>query len=346
MHEFRNLDLNVISTPSPLLITGATGFIGTATARRFKSLGPDLRVFVRDQSRLQSDLVASGVTVVSGDMRDALAVERAVKGVRAIIHLAAATSGDWQYRFETTAKGTETLVSAAEAADVEMLIHVSSMSVYDFASLGSWQVLDESSPLELRIGRRNDYARSKAAADESVRSKLRTSNIALTILRPGIVYGPGGRLPLITTLRPIRRFAWLLIGGGTRLLPMVYVDNLVDAFEAVLLAPDATRGRIYNVVDDEMPTELRYLEEIHRLKRVPGRIIPVNSMPFIAVAQTADLVRTILRTSPTGLAHGLRRVTSQIGFSAARLKGDTGWRPRVTFREGLVTTVSSEGPAS
>lgn len=331
-----------------MVVTGATGFIGRALVTCLQELGFPLRLFCRNLDRLPPTLDRNEIEVVTGDLGDPEALNRAVTFATPalVVHLAAATEGNWEYHRATTIEGTRRLIDAGRRAGVRRFIHISSMSVYDFSALPAGSILTETGPLETDTSRRNAYAWAKAEADAIARAALEKGHPEVCILRPGIVYGPGGRMPLITTLKRLSGRYFVSIGGGKRPLPLTYLDNLVDAIVLALTHPRAA-GRIFNVVDDiDVPIERRYLEELHAIQRVPVRIVGVPVAPVLAVAHFADLVTHVSgRKRRMALAHGLRRVTNPIAFSSALLKQELGWRPRVGFAEGLVRTLSASPQA-
>jgi nucleoside-diphosphate-sugar epimerase len=326
-----------------VLVTGATGFIGSAVALHLQQLGYGVRVFCRSPERLPQVLVQNGAEIITGDLQDPDAIRRAADSATGglVVHLAAATSGDWDHHWAVTVQGTRQLLDASRKANVLRFVHVSSMSVYDYSALPAGLTLSETGPLERDTSRRNAYARAKSEADMIVRDSLVTACPEVCILRPGIVYGAGGRMPLITTLKRLQGSLYMSIGGGQRLLPLTYIDNLVDAVLLALRHPRAA-GRIFNVVDDvDIPTERRYLEDLFSIQRRPFHIIGLPVGPFLALAQCADLIARFRRQPDIGLTHGLRRVTRPVAFSASLLREELGWRPRIGFSEGLVRTISA-----
>lgn len=269
-----------------ILITGASGFIGS----RLVELLPGARLGKRP----------------SFDLRDRSSVERAVEGIEVVVHLAAATEGDWDYFKAVTVEGTRSVFEAARAAGVRRIVHVSSMAVYDFSQGG---LIDEGAALEARLELRNDYARAKAMAEGIARAEMERGGLEVCIVRPGIVHGPGGDPPLITTLKGVGPGVAILIGGGRRQLPLVEVDRMA---EALALAAESSRTGIYNVVEPNPPTELEYVRGQHpRLV-----IIPVSVWPFLMLASPRP-----------ALTHGLRRVTAPVRFDGSRFQEDFGWQP-------------------
>jgi nucleoside-diphosphate-sugar epimerase len=322
-----------------LLITGATGFIGSHLTARLAAEAPRTRLLVRDASRLSASSAAlpSVVEVVPGDLSDPDAVATAVRGCEVVIHLGAATGGDWSTFEAATVQGTRHVLEAARQHGARV-VHVSSMSVYDFAALPDGAIVDETAPLDREPTRRNDYARAKWLADEVAREYAAGGDAPVVVLRPGTVYGPGGRAPMIVTARELPGNVRLLFGGGKRELPLLYVENLVDVL-LVLASGVGGDGRIYNVVDDQRPTERGYLEALDGLR---GRTMRTVSLPASAlqlVARGLQLRRRLAgRAGGMDMVHAVSRVTRRVRFDAAALRRDIGWRSRVGLEEGLRRT--------
>jgi nucleoside-diphosphate-sugar epimerase len=321
------------------LITGATGFIGRHTAVRFAARGDRLRVFCRTDANLDPSLRANDrVEVVVGDMRDQAAIERAVKGAARVVHLAAATSGSEEYFQTTTVLGTKHLLAASRAAGVERFLYVSSMSVYDYSRVPDDGVVDEQTPLETQLSLRNDYARAKIMAEAVVRNSMERAELPICIVRPGGVYGPGGKDFVMSCLINVRGRVAILIGGARRQLAALYVQNLVDAL-ALALEREVAIGRIYNLLDENPPSERLYLRTLWQIQHKTMTVVPVPRWPFLLAAHAVQGYRDL--RPPTGamhLVHGFRRVMGRVQFTAAAARRDLGWASRVPLGEAMQLT--------
>ena len=165
-----------------IAITGATGFAGRYAVSELLLRGHTLRALARDPGKAG---LAAGVETVKGDLADAAALARLVKGADAVIHLAGAlTALDREGYFRVNEQGTEALANAAGTAGVRRFVHISSLAA--------------------REPQLSGYAASKRAGEEAVVRRMDALNAI--ILRPPAVYGPGdrGTLPLIKELtRPV-----------------------------------------------------------------------------------------------------------------------------------------------
>lgn len=321
------------------LVTGATGFIGRYVAARLAEQGRRVRVLCRSASKLSPVLRASPqVEVAIGDMCDKPSLERAMSGVTRVVHLAAATSGSEEYFQATTVRGTSDLLALARTAGVQRFVYVSSMSVYDYSKVPADGIVDEDTPLETQLSLRNDYARAKSQAEAIAREWMQRGDLPMCIVRPGAVYGQGGKAFILSSLvRAGGRFSFL-IGGGHRQIPMIYVDNLVDAL-ILALEHETSVGRSYNLVDADPPSEHQYLRALWQIEKKSARILPLPGWPFLVAAYAVQAYRDVRGANGAmHLVHGFRRVIGRVRFASAAAQRDLGWRSRVPLDEAMRAT--------
>ncbi len=240
------------------LVTGATGFLGSHLARRLREAGADVAVLVRSRKRLAFDIEAFA-EVFEGDLGDEAAVEKAVAGSSYVFHCAAVTTNKatWEQHHEDTVVATRNLCDAAVAAGVKRLVHVSSVAVYGFDEAYDGRVIDESTPLASDVDPWSPYTRAKIEAERTAREY--GERLEVTVLRPGILYGPGR--PLKAGLVRLGNW-WVSIGSGRNAMPYTYVGNAVEAM--VLAATnEAAAGEAFNVVDEPQAGVAEVLSEEH-----------------------------------------------------------------------------------
>ena len=207
----------------PFVVTGASGSVGRAVVKRLRADGHRVRAFVRRIPNYPSD----GVEYCFGNLGDPAAVDRAVQGAAIVIHAGAAMKGGWPEHRGGTVVGTENVIAACRKHGVKQLVHISSMSVIDWAGSSGNGPVSEAAALEPRPDERGAYTRAKLEAEQLVVHAAK-AGLPCVILRPGQIFGGG--IPLINGA--VARNAggrWLVLGDGKLELPLVYIDDVVDA---------------------------------------------------------------------------------------------------------------------
>jgi nucleoside-diphosphate-sugar epimerase len=316
------------------LVTGGTGFLGRHLVERLLLEGDEVWVLARREAGTE-DLKAMGARVVEGDVRRWPSLRRALAGMECVYHAAALVSGAgrWLDFLEINVLGTERLIQAALEHRVRRFVHVSSIGVYP--ERGSGAVITEADGYDDNPSR-GGYTRSKIWADRLATWYAAERQAPITVLRPGTIWGPGGKNnPVRAGVRvgPLS----LVFGDGGNVLPLTYVDNVVDALVLAAGREDAV-GRAYNIVDDEKITQRVFLE---RLGPALGKDVRALYVPLPAlrpVAAAADLAKAVLRggrRSPQGMYSRITRSVQSARYDTSRAKADLGWKPRVDFEAAL-----------
>ncbi len=314
-----------LSETCEFLVTGATGSLGSAIVERLLEGGRKVRAFVRQPPEEPVD----GVEYALGNLGDPEAVGRAVRGAEVVIHAGAAMSGGWVEHECSTVVGTRNVIEACRECGTRQLVHVSSLSVVDWAGSEDGEPINETTPLEPRPGERGAYTRAKLQAELDV-STAAAEGLPCVILRPGVIFGGG--VPLLGPAVARRAGErWMVLGSGRLTVPLVYIDDVVDA---VLTAVDRelVGGEVIQIIDPERLTQ----EEILALADADGRRtvhIPRSAVFLVARLSEYPLAK-LGRSSPVGL-YRLRSALAQAEFESDRAVELLGWHPRVGVREGI-----------
>ncbi|MBE7453148.1 MAG: NAD-dependent epimerase/dehydratase family protein [Kofleriaceae bacterium] len=217
-----------MSVTGPVLVTGASGFIGRRVVARLAGAGRPARAFLlphEDPAAVPELAAARGLEIARGDLTDAASVAAAVRGASRVVHLAAVV-GDWgpAALFErVNVGGTRHVVDAAAAAGCARLVMVSSIVVYGrrLADGGC----DEDAPREVGVG---PYGQTKRASEELALDAHAFGRVPVTVVRPGNVWGPGSGLWVDELVRLLRRGLLVMIGDGGGDACLAFVDNVVD----------------------------------------------------------------------------------------------------------------------
>jgi NADH dehydrogenase len=258
-----------IRRTDPILVTGAAGFIGRRTVRHLTTRGWRVRAMVRD-SRQTPTLAAEGLDIVGGDMRDSEALESAVRGAGAVVHLAArvADSDDSE---EINVGGARRLVDACLRTGCRRIINISSQST--------------------KIRRKGIYAKTKADAD----ALLQASPLDVTTLLLSVVYGEENKGVFGTVLNFVRRLPVIpVLGDGRWISAPVYVGDVAAAIESCLEHPN-TVGKVYDIGG---PEQVAFDELIDRLCAREGLRRPKVHIPFLLALTGARFASVLLAHPP------------------------------------------------
>jgi nucleoside-diphosphate-sugar epimerase len=318
-------------TQQRVLLTGATGFIGSHVARRLISEKKALvRGLVRDPAKGRH-LRELGVDVVQGDLRDPDSLQSAVQGCSVVIHAAAQVSSlpEREIFVQANVQGTENILRASAAASVHRFVHLSSVAVFGLPKSG--EITDQSP----RSPCGDPYCDTKLRAEELVFQYHREGRVPVTILRPSAVYGPGSTHWTVIPLKRIKKGKMFVFSGGRGRLNYVYIDNLVDAL-LLAAADDRALGEAF-IVNDGDTTWREFYGALARMAGKGG----VPSIPFWAAklwVHYRNLLATLRREPYRIHPNGLGFFVAEAVFRQTHLERTLGHRPRVSLEEGLKHT--------
>lgn len=313
------------------LITGATGFIGKHLAERIARDGNfKVRVLCRRESekKLPPEL-RKHTEVAYGDLRDQESLIAATRGVSRIFHCAGHVS-DWGPAadfHELNVRGTEWLLNAAKDAGVNRFIHFSSIAVFGTPSPPIFG--DDS-----EYGKSEDhYSRTKVEGERTAFS-FHSAEFPIVVLRPAVVYGPGGTW-MEEPLTMIEKGRMALLGGGEGTCHPTYIENLVDAALFVADHP-AAFGKGFIVSDGD---SISFKDYFNALSRMAGKGQIQRSIPLplarAAAAGMEFLARvTHAKSRPLLTQTAIDMVTTRSQMSAHQLL-DMGFKPRYSFSSAI-----------
>lgn len=305
-----------------VLVTGGAGFIGSnyvrsVLDRRYPAFAGaevvvlDLLTYAGTLTNLAGCL--DRLDFVEGDIRDPVTVRRAMRGVDVVVHFAAESHVDRSIAgaadfVSTNVVGTQVLLDAAVAADVERFVHVSTDEVYGSIDTGSW-------PEEHPLQPNSPYAASKAAADLLARAYHRTHGLPVCITRCSNNYGPHQfpekLVPLFVT-NLLDGVKVPLYGDGGNVRDWLHVDDHCAAIQ--LVAEKGRAGEVYNIGGG---AELTNRELTSRL--------------LAATGAGEEMVEPV----PDRPGHDRR-----YSVDWSKIATELGYAPRVPFEEGLAATVA------
>ncbi len=319
------------------LVTGATGFLGSAVVRTLLDRGEAVRVLVRRESD-RRNIDGLDVELAEGNLNDPQSLRNAVKGCRALYH-AAADYRLWvkapRELYQTNVTATRELLLLASEAGVERIVYTSSVATLGREASG--RPADEQTPVTID-DMTGHYKRSKFLAEEEVKRLVRDESIPVVIVNPSTIIGPRDIRPTPTG-RMVQEAARGKIPAYVDTgLNVVHVDDVatghVQAYEHGRIGERYVLGG-----DDMMLREI--LEEIASLVgRSPPRIrLPRSAvLPIAYVAEFAARFRGS-RAEPLVTVDGIKMSKSLMFFSSDKAKKAIGYSPRPA-REALADAVA------
>jgi dihydroflavonol-4-reductase len=305
-------------------LTGASGFVGSALARRLLSDGFVVRALVRSGAN-RANTSGLDLDIVEGDIRNANVVQQAMRGVRYVFHAAAdyrLWAPDPSEIFETNVDGTRIVMVAALQANVERIVYTSSVATLKPRDDGT--AVDESGRLDegSAIGA---YKKSKLLAERLVERIVRDENLPAVIVNPSTPIGPRDVRPTPTGRIIIEAACGRMPAFVDTGLNVVHVDDVANGHIAAL-----QRGRIGEryILGGENMALGRILGEIARLagRRPPTIKLPRRSIYPLAFA--AEAVARVTKREPFVTLDGLRMAKYKMFFSSAKAERELSYHAR------------------
>lgn len=321
----RPLRLSNLRRKETVLVTGATGFVGTHVVRKLVKEGFPVRAFVRRISRIRS-LEEMGVEILFGDIRDEHALENALSQVHSVVHLAADTSGDPRTSQDVTVRGTENLIRAVRSAGVKKLIYMSSMSVYETVRAKKGAVYDEDAPLEPEPWKRGAYASTKKLAEDLVRAAMGAQGPQWIVLRPAMIFGPGADMFFPPIGVQIGARLVVLFGTGEEHLRLIHVDDVSEAI-FLCLQKDVGGNRIYNLVHEDPISKKEYLLDFYTRHLGKRKLLPFPLFALRLATACQERLLFLAKRQPFLTLYRLESSQKSLSFKTDRIRDELGWRP-------------------
>jgi nucleoside-diphosphate-sugar epimerase len=257
-----------------ILVTGTSGFLGRAVVERLFAHGNlDLTCFVRPNSNvsaleeIRNRYPHARLDYLVGNLASPDDARRAVEGVETIYHLAAGMRGLPATIFVNTVVASKCLLDAIQDKKRRVVL-ISSLGVYGTSFLETGRSIGEDTELDPHPEKRNVYFHAKIWQERLFRAQAEKGKVDLVVLRPGVLYGNANPNCGFPSRIGILVGSVLLVFGGGNPLPLSHVVNCAEA--VVLAGQNAeASGRTYNVLDDNVPSAIKYLRSYkHQVRKI------------------------------------------------------------------------------
>lgn len=310
------------AAPGLVLVTGATGFVGRACVDALLNAGHRVRRVLRSAC----PPAAGAEDIVTGDLVDVVDWSDAMRGVDAVVHLAARvhvmreTVSDPLTAFRrVNVEATRRLAEAAARAGVRRFVFVSSVKLHGERTLGRpFTEADVPAP-------EDPYGVSKLEAEQALAGVAAHTEMEVVVLRPPLVYGPGVGGNFRTLLRAVVRGVPLPLGAVRNRRSLVYVGNLADAVVRCVDAPEAA-GRTFLVDDGEPRSTAQLVVELARAAGRTPRLLPVPPA----------VLRVLAGCVGRGAAAG--RLVDDLEIDSSAMRRSLDWHPPYACEDGIVAT--------
>jgi len=323
-----------MGTTPHTLITGATGLVGSAVARKLVAAGFRVRALVRSSSP-RVHLNGLDLEFAVGDIRDPDSVRRAMAGARYVFHVAAdyrLWARDPSEIFAANVDGTRIVMQEAVNAGVERIVYTSSVATLELPDNGT--AADESVPLAIGAGI-GAYKRSKIAAERLVETMVAEAKLPAVIVNPSTPIGPGDVKPTPTGRIIVETARGRVPGFLDTGLNLVHVDDVAEGHLAAL-----QRGIIGEryILGGENVLLADMLAEIARIGGVspPRLLLPRTGV--LALAYMAEAAAWLTGREPFTTRDGIRMAAHRMFFTSAKAERNLGFRAR-PYREALEDAV-------
>jgi dTDP-glucose 4,6-dehydratase len=305
-----------------VLVTGAGGFIGSHLTDALLSAGADVTAFVHYNARNdwgmleeRYDEKTRNLTVIAGDVSDALFVRKAVEGQDVVFHLAALIGIPYSYSapesyVNTNIKGTLNVMQACLESGVQRIVHTSTSEVYGTAQ---YTPIDEKHPLQGQ----SPYSASKIGADKIAESFYCSFGLPVTTIRPFNTYGPrqSARAVIPTIITQALAANSVRLGSLDPVRDLTYVADTVQGF-------------------------LKLAES----KKTIGKTVNTGSGKGVTIGELAGLI--IAQVNPKARIVSEKKRVRPENSEVMKLICDNrlakklaGWEPEVSLEEGISMTV-------
>ncbi len=317
-----------------VLVTGGTGFTGSALVRRLLERGLTVRVLDNQEGMFHEELKGLGAQIELGSVTDEETVRRMIQGCSVVYHLAAAfrkINAPKSLYWSVNVDGTALMARLSLEAQVDRFIYCSTEGVHGHVEKPP---AAESAPINPQ-----DYYEYTKWEGEKAMQPFVEQGLRSVILRPTAIYGPGDPERFYMIYRRVSSGVFPMFGDGRTWYHPVYIDNLVQAFELAMDKPEAI-GQVYLIGDEEYCS----IEELVRgVAAALGIDVKIPHFPFWLIwipSVTCEAICKPLRLKPPLFPRRADWYRKTRAFDISKAKRELGYAPQIGLAEGLRRTAA------
>lgn len=315
-----------------ILVTGGTGFTGSALVRKLISLGHQVKTIDYQKGIVYDQLKEEGADIIIGSITDKKLVDEATEGVDFVFHIAAAfreLDVPSEHYYNVNVNGTRYVMEAAVKHNVKKVVYCSTQGVHGYINNPPG---NENSPIAPE-----DYYQQTKYEGEVVVQEFIKKGMKATIIRPTAIYGPGDPERFFMIYKRVKKGYFPMFGKGETFYHPVYIDNLVDAF-ILSMDLDKGNGETYIIADAEYYPIKELVKKVGKAMNIEVKIKYYPITPLIIAGHVVEKV-----CKPFGIAPPIfpRRVDwyRQVrAFKIDKARRDLEYEPEVGIDEGLRKT--------
>ncbi|WP_244071958.1 hopanoid-associated sugar epimerase [Nitrosomonas sp. PY1] len=309
------------------LVTGATGFLGSAVMRCLLRAGHEVRVLVRENSNLMN-ISNFPVEVFEGDLRNRVSLERALANCQNLFHVAAdyrlwVPDPDTMYAINV--EGTQSLIMAASNAGLEHIVYTSSVATLGLTADGTPANEETPCSLESVIG---NYKRTKFLAEQVVKRLTQELSLPLVIVNPSTPIGPCDIRPTPTGRLVIDALTERMPAYVNTGLNIAHVDDI--AFGHLLALQHGKAGERYILGGDNMSL-FQILQSIDEINGSPKKRIKIPTDLMLPIAWCMEKIAALTNTEPRATQDSIRMAKKQMYFSSDKAIQQLGYQYRPAY---------------